>query len=156
MDIEEMHDKIFKGAVEIAAGGEEVAAIMFVYNEEIGIGVVPLGSTFNDKAQAAFIMRTITNESKATMVGFASEAWQAELEKIEEPVLDGPVKELPNSVEVLIITVETKDRSVMWSYPIHTDDAGQRVFDTEGKNPISDSDVEGRSSTNRFRVLFNA
>ena len=143
MNIAEVHKIIVEGALKIIATGEEHEPMAFFYNEKDGMRIILLSMVFNDKMKAEIAFKEMALKLKPEIVGFVVEAWTASGPNPKRDA-DGSLANQPGSVEILMITIETKARIEGWTYPIVTDDAGVRLLDMdavqhldEGKNKVA-------------------
>ena len=155
MNYEELHTMILQGAVAILAKGEEASPILFCVNEKEERGdIIPLGEVFHDKDVAADFIKLAAKLTQATMVGMVNEGWTSKAVgegKVPFPEKGG-LKSMPDAVEILVITIESKDFSRMWTYPIQLNDANQRVLDIEEVMKVEDT-KGGMVIYNRFSVF---
>ena len=146
---------ILEGAVAILAKGEEASPILFCVNEKEERGdIIPLGDVFHDKNLAAAFIKMAAKATKATLVGMVNEGWTSKAVgegKVPYPE-EGGLSSMPDAVEILVITIESKDNARMWTYPIQLNDANERVLDIEEVMEMDDS-KEGMTMYNRFSVF---
>lgn len=154
MNCEELHASILKTAVLILAGGEEASPVLFCVNEEKEEGhIISLGEVFDDKDLAAAFIKVAAKATQATLVGMVNEGWASKsVAEGKVPYPKEGLESMPDAMELLVITIESKAFSRMWLYPIHRNDDNQRVLDIEDMKYMDDS-KEGVQMYNRFSVF---
>ena len=154
MNCEELHSMILEGAVAILARGVEADPVLFCFNEQKQKGdIISLGEFMHNKALAAGFVKVAAKALEATMVGMVIEGWTSQsVAEGRMPFPEGGLQTMHDAVEVLIITIETREFSRVWIYPIQHNDANQRVLDVD-KLVFVDAKVKGEDTYNRFSVF---